>query len=103
MKTALKILGGIAATLVAAVVIFYVGWLSPPSADSVCDNIMRLTKAELAEGGAEPSDADLSQFRQACIADVGKEPEFGRLPWVRRLKCMRDAENMDGLQACESA
>lgn len=101
MKTALKIVGGIFGTLVAAVAIFYFGWLSPPSPESVCENVVKVTKAELEKQGASPSDGDFAELEKACIAEAGKEPEFGRGIWVKRLECMRDAEDMAALDKCD--
>jgi hypothetical protein len=101
MKTALKIIGGIIGTLAAAVAIFYFGWLSPPSPESVCENVVKVTKAELAKSGGEAADADFSELQKACVAEAGKAPEFGRGVWVKRLKCMRDADDMAGLDKCD--
>lgn len=101
MKTALKIIGGIIATLAAAVAIFYFGWLSPPSPESVCENVVKVTKAEVSKSGQDVSDADFGELQKACIADAGKAPEFGRGIWVKRLKCMRDADDMSGLEKCD--
>ncbi|MBL4688911.1 MAG: hypothetical protein JKY37_30250 [Nannocystaceae bacterium] len=100
MKTALKIIGGIIATLVAAVAIFYFGWLSPPSPEAVCDNVMKITQAEIAKSGASASDADLTEARNDCVKKAGKAPEFGRGPWVEKLKCMRDATDAAALDKC---
>jgi hypothetical protein len=27
-------------------------------------------------------------------------PEFGRIPWVKRMKCLRDADSVKALDAC---
>ncbi|MGH1341827.1 MAG: hypothetical protein ACRBN8_09765 [Nannocystales bacterium] len=100
MKTALKVMGGIFATLIAAIAIFYFGWLSPPSADSVCENVVEVSKAELESKGAKATEETLAQLEKGCIAAATKEPEFGKGPWVKRLKCMRDAKNYEVLQEC---
>lgn len=101
MKTALKIIGGIIVTLVAAVAIFYFGWLSPPSPESVCDNVVELTQKELTDQGGSVTDANLAELERECVARASKAPEFGRGPWVKRLKCMRDAETFAALEQCE--
>ncbi len=90
---ALKIIGGIFGTLLLAVVVLYVGWLSPPSGDAVCGNVAKILQKE---GGKEMSDKD----RSLCIAQAEKAPEFGRAVWVKNLKCMRDAESASQLAAC---
>lgn len=101
MKTALKIIGGIFATLILAVVVFYVGWLMPPSADDVCDNVVKVTKAEAEKAGATLSDGDLSGLEAQCKKAATKEPEFGKGVWVKKLKCMRDAADGAALQKCD--
>lgn len=101
MKTALKIIGGIIATLLVAVGVFYFGWLSPPSPESVCENVVKVTKAEVEKAGGSASDEDIAELEKQCIASAGKAPEFGRGPWVKRLKCMRDAPDGAALEKCE--
>ena len=58
---ALKIIGGIVGTLVLAVAVLYLGWLSPPSGDAVCGNVAKIMKKEV---GKEMSDKDRSE----CVA-----------------------------------
>jgi hypothetical protein len=82
------------ATLVAAVAIFYFGWLSPPSPESVCDNVGRIFKDKT--GVEFPTDE-----RQKCEERAGTAPEFGRAVWVKRLKCQRDAGDLKQLEACD--
>lgn len=101
MKTALKVIGGVLATLFAAVAIFYFGWLSPPSPESVCENVVKVSTAELESKGGTPSAAMVETLQKECRAAASTPPEFGRGPWVKRLKCMRDAEDYAGLQSCE--
>ena len=100
MKTALKIIGGILATLVVAGGVFYVGWLRPPAPEAVCDNVEKLTLAELKAQGIEASDAMKTEMRKDCEKWASKRPEFGIGPWVKKLKCARDAESIAALDAC---
>jgi hypothetical protein len=90
---ALKILGGTVGMLVLAVAVFWVGWLRAPSAEDVCDNIAAVAKKEtkVEMGPAE---------RQACLRSA-QPPEFGRVPWVRQMKCLRDAQTMAEIAGCE--
>ena len=89
---ALKILGGIVLTIVVAIAIFYLGWYRAPSSETVCDNLAAITKKE--------TGADLPQKeRETCIRRT-QPPEFGRIPWVKRMKCMRDAKSLADLDAC---
>ena len=92
---ALKIIGGIILTLALAVGVFWFGWLTPPSADDVCANISQLTKKEK---GVELPEAQ----KQACVRAASTPPKYGRMPWVKELKCMRDAESLAALDACGS-
>jgi hypothetical protein len=91
---ALKVLGAILATLVLAVAVVWFAWLSPPSPESVCDNLARLQKKE---AGVEMTD----KARTQCLESAAKAPEFGRAPWVKRLKCYRDAQSLAELKSCD--
>jgi hypothetical protein len=91
---ALKILGAIVAVLGLAVAIFWFGWLSPPDAQDVCDNVARITKD--ATGVDVPAKA-----KEECVQSASKAPDFGRAIWVKQLRCMRDAKNHDELQGCD--
>jgi hypothetical protein len=94
MKTALKILGGIIGTLALAVAVFWFGWLSPPAADDVCNNVGRILEED--SGIAFPA-----KLREECMQRATKAPEFGRAIWVKQLKCMRDASNKSQLVECD--
>jgi hypothetical protein len=104
MKTALKIIGGIVTTLVAAAAIFYFGWLSPPAAADVCDNVERIAREEATAkvGKGKHADAGAEAVRGQCMTRAEKAPEFGRAVWVKRLVCMRDAPDMSGLETCDA-
>jgi hypothetical protein len=91
---ALKIIGFIFAALGLAVFVFWFGWLRAPDAKDVCDNVAKIMKKE---NGVDAPPA----FMTECVAEYSREPQFGRLPWVTRLKCLRDAETSDALRACE--
>jgi hypothetical protein len=93
MKLILKILGGVAGAVVLAVVVFYFGWLSPPSPESVCGNMAQIVKAE--------TGVDLpAKDRDDCTRRAAKAPEFGRALWVAELKCIRDAKSSKELDQC---
>lgn len=101
MKVALEIMGGVLATLVVGVAIFYFGWLRPPSPASVCENVVAVSKAEFSSKGGMPSEAIVEALRKECVATASNPPEYGRGPWVRRLECMRDATSYARLKTCE--
>jgi hypothetical protein len=91
---ALKIIGGVVLALVLAVGVFYVGWLRAPSAEEVCDNLAAVTKTETGkELGAKG--------REVCI-EHAQPPKYGRVPWVKRMKCLRDASSLKAIEACSN-
>ena len=87
------VLGGVVTTIALAVVVFWVGWLTPPDAHEVCDNVDRIIKDELRGTPAT--------VRRACMKAANTEPGIGRAIWIKRLKCMRDAADRAGLAACD--
>lgn len=90
---ALKILGFIVVLLVVAVLVFWIGWLKPPAAQDVCDNVSALMEKE---AGAKLSDEDMKE----CVTRYSREPEFGLMPWTKKLKCIRDAESLADADKC---
>jgi hypothetical protein len=90
---ALKIIGSIVATIALGIIIFYVGWLRAPSAEDVCGNLAALTRKET---GAELD----AKAREECVRRATHRPEFGVIPWVKRMKCVRDAGTLKELDAC---
>lgn len=107
-------------TLVAAGVVFWFGWLSPPDSAAVCENVDKVvsdggeefmrTKVEAKSKGMKLPKKLMDQ----AVADMKKESEdycerfskkkplmMAQAVWVKRLKCMRDASNMDGLETCD--
>lgn len=97
---ALKIIGGILATLAVAALVFYLGWASPPAPEVVCANVEKLTVAELKSKGVDATDAMKAELRGKCEKWASKRPEFGIIPWVKKLKCARDAGSIAELDAC---
>jgi hypothetical protein len=104
MKTALKIIGGIIGVLAIAVAAFYFGWLHPPAADDVCQNVDRIAKADFEkQTGVNASAVSevTKELHDTCMRRAENAPEFGRAIWVKQLKCMRDASDMSQLKACD--
>lgn len=90
---ALKILGGAVGAVVLAVFVFWFGWLRAPAAEDVCNNMATILKKE---SGVTMEGAELSK----CVQRL-QPPEFGRAPWVKKMKCMNNASTMSDLKACE--
>lgn len=89
---ALKVLGVIVVLLAAAGLVFWLGWLKPPAAQDVCDNVAKVMEKE----GAKLDDAGM----KACVDRYSKRPEFGLMPWTKKLKCIRDAGSGAELEKC---
>jgi hypothetical protein len=90
---AIKILGTIVGVIVAAVLIFWLGWLRAPSPESVCDHMSEVLEKE---AGVALPEAD----KQDCMRRF-QPPEFGRMPYVQRMKCVKNAESLDAIDKCE--
>ncbi len=94
---ALKVLGVIAAMIGIAAVVFWLGWLRAPDGAEVCANVMRVLEADAKqELPAKVKDGLVKDCERRA-----KPPEFGRVPWVKRMKCMKDAQSRGELDACE--
>ncbi|HWB73487.1 MAG TPA: hypothetical protein VG755_01000 [Nannocystaceae bacterium] len=91
---ALKIIGFIFGAIGLAVFVFWFGWLKAPAAEDVCENVAKVLEKE---AGAKMPE----ELRKECIAQYSREPEFGKVPWVKRLKCIRDAETSKEMEQCE--
>ena len=89
---ALKILGIIVVLIALAGAVFWIGWLKPPAAEDVCDNIGKVMEKE----GAKLDEAGM----KACIDRYSRKPEFGLMPWTKKLKCLRDAGSAAELEKC---
>lgn len=90
---ALKIIGFIFGTIGVAIFVFWFGWLRAPDAKDVCDNVAKVMKKE---GGTDMPEA----FMKECVAEYSREPAFGMLPWVTKLKCVRDADSSAAMTQC---
>lgn len=89
--------GALVAILGIAGAVFYFGWMVPPDAEEVCDNVARLTAQE---AGVDVSTLPATLHAE-CVQGATTRPQYGLLPWVQRLKCTRDAATMDELRAGE--
>lgn len=101
MKTLIKIIAGVFGALVLVAGGAYCIFLSPPSPESVCDNVVEVTQAKLEQSGDPLNDDDLRELRTQCERDAGRAPSSGEAVWVKRLKCMRDADDYAALQSCK--
>jgi len=90
---ALKILGIIVGIIVVAAFVFWFGWLKAPAAEDVCSNISSVMEKE---SGAKLDDASMKE----CVTRYSRTPEFGLMPWTKKLKCLRDASSAAELDKC---
>jgi hypothetical protein len=89
---ALKILGIIIVLIVVAGAVFWIGWLNPPPAEDVCGNIAKVMEKE----GAKLDEAGMKE----CVERYSRKPEFGLMPWTKKLECLRDAGSAAELDKC---
>ncbi len=94
---ALKVLGVLFGMLGLAALVFWVGWLRAPDGAEVCENVVRVMTQE---AGKNVPDKIRAELAKDCERRA-KPPEFGRVPWVKQMKCMRDADTREALEACE--
>jgi hypothetical protein len=96
---ALKILGGMLGALALAALVFWLGWLRAPDGAEVCENVIRVLGDDAGKKLPEKIEAEI---KKDCERRA-RPPEFGRVPWVKRMKCMRDAGSRKDLEACDKA
>jgi len=92
----LKVLGILVGMLALAAFVFWFGWLRAPEGAEVCENVVRV----MTKDGPSLGDKLKAELAKDCERRA-KPPEFGRVPWVKRMKCMRDADTRQALEACE--
>lgn len=107
-------------TLVAAGTVFWFGWLSPPAPEAVCSNVEKVVdeggkdfmreKVEAKSKGDKLPDAWMDvaldkmkkDSEEYCDRFSKKKPlMMAQAVWVKRLKCMRDATDMERLESCD--
>lgn len=95
MQAAFEILGGTLVVLAVTVMVYWLGWLQPPSPAAVCRNVERVVAQSRGTTAA-------ARERAACIDTALHPPVRGRAIWVRRLECRRDAHDLAALQGCDT-
>ncbi|NUP06388.1 MAG: hypothetical protein HOW73_10055 [Polyangiaceae bacterium] len=91
MKKVLLGLGVLVGLLGLAAFVFWFGWLRAPSPEEVCANLSEVMKKET---GVDPKG-----FDKDCVKKT-QPPEFGRLPYAKRMKCLRDAKSAADIKTC---
>ncbi len=91
MKKVLVVLGVLFGLVGAAVFVAWFALLRAPEPSEVCDNVTAVMKKEV---GAVPSG-----FTSDCVQKM-QPPDFGRVPYARQMKCLRDAASSKEIEAC---
>ena len=94
MKKVLLVLGIVIGALGLAGLVFWVGWLRAPDGAAVCENVVKVMSEE-----KDLKDAVKEKAKKDCEARA-QPPKYGRLNWVKQMKCMRDAASKSELDAC---
>jgi hypothetical protein len=92
MKKVLIVVGALLGLLGVAVFVFWFAVLRAPAPEEVCANVSEVMKKEL---GTTPKGFDAD-----CVQKM-QPPEFGKVIYVKRMKCLRDAKTAKDIEACE--
>lgn len=87
------IIGGLVGLIALAGFVFWIGWLRAPAPEDVCAHIQELATKEA--GRSVPVDPN-------CPARM-KPPEFGRINYVKQMKCVMAAGSLKEVKDCESS
>ncbi len=94
---ALKILGGLVGALVAAVVVLWAMFLRAPSQEDMCTHLGDLMEKKTPGFLNSPPG---EEFKKSCPAQMRKGDMEGQVKYVKRTKCLMDADSMEGVDAC---
>jgi hypothetical protein len=92
LKVIGMIIGGLIGLIGLAALVFYLGWLRAPAPEEVCAHLQEITTKEA--GVAVPPDPK--------CPDRMKPPEFGRINYVKQMKCVMAASTLKDVKACEN-
>jgi hypothetical protein len=94
---ALKVIGIVIGVLVGliglAAFVFWFGWLRAPAPEEICAHLQEIATKEA--GTPAPVDP-------RCPERM-KPPEFGRINYVKQVKCVMAAGTLKDVKACDSA
>ena len=86
------VIGVIVGLIALAFGVFWFGWLRAPAPQDVCDHVSEIYEEEIGQVMPEPAEKE-------CI-DRLAPPEFGKLPYAEKMKCMMDAQTSRELDGC---
>ncbi len=90
----MKALKIILAVLVVAILVFWLGWLRAPSAESVCDNLMSIAQEELG--------SELYESPEECADDYQRGLTQSIFSYVEEMKCYKNAETLADVEVCDA-
>lgn len=85
------IIGGLIGLLGLAAFVFWIGWLRAPAPEEVCAHLQEIATKEA--GVAVPPDP-------RCPERM-KPPQFGRINYVKQLKCVMAASTLKDVKECD--
>jgi hypothetical protein len=86
------IIGGLIGLIGLAAFVFWLGWLRAPAPEEVCAHLQEIATKEA--GTPAPVDP-------RC-PDRMKPPEFGRINYVKQMKCVMAASTLKDVKACDN-
>jgi hypothetical protein len=87
------IIGGLIGLIGLAALVFWLGWLRAPEPEAVCAHLQEIASKEA--GRPAPVDPN-------CPARM-KPPEFGRINYVKQMKCVMAASTLKEVKDCDSS
>ncbi len=86
------IIGGLVGLIGLAAFVFWFGWLRAPAPEEICAHLQEITTKEA--GRPVPADP-------RC-PDRMKPPEFGRINYVKQVKCVMAAGTLKEVKDCDN-
>jgi hypothetical protein len=93
MKKVLVVLGALLGLIGVGVFVVWFTLLRAPEPQEVCSNISAVMQKE---SGAVPKG-----FSDDCIKRM-QPPDFGRVPYAKQMRCLRDAQTSKEIEACDN-
>jgi hypothetical protein len=96
----MKIALGLIAAMAVAVGVFWMGWVSAPSPDAICDHKIELVRAEAEGRNAEPL---IERLRETCVDNAERRVQYrGRVKYAVYAKCVMAADSLETAERCSS-
>lgn len=99
----MKIASGIVLALVAALFVFWFGWVRAPAPAQVCAHISEVAQREAQQSGMDMAaeGALLQSIQDECIKDKNERIQLrGRLKYRDYALCVTEAETLADISRC---